>query len=398
MTRESDTTGHARSRDGRLTTMSSERGVTMIVVAISIAVLTGLSAFVLDYGVMWLARRQAQNAADAGALAGATALAFDDKTYPPVTTVPLNSATLTAQANTIWDSSAPTVNVSWTCPPFAPYTVGGVAAGYHCVQVDVYRDGTNGSATLPTFFARVFGVTTQGVRATASAVVDVANASKCLRPWMIEDKFSGPDWPTGTYANPPDSYTAPSPSGPGTGYTIADIGTVVTLKEGSPSGTLSPSFYYEVTIDPSCKGGNCYRTAIQSCVDVTHVIGQTLQTLPGNRQGPTNQGVTNLINQDKTATWDPSKKAVVNSCAPGCAPVSPRIVPIAMFSPAEFVSLNRSSGTFNLTIVNLMGFFVQSVDNQGTVTGVLVSDAGDLISGTTVGPTSGFNVVPVLVR
>jgi uncharacterized membrane protein len=58
--------------------------------------LTALTAFVVDYGVLWVARRQAQNAADAGALAGATALAFDDVNYPPTTTIPLNSAKLAA--------------------------------------------------------------------------------------------------------------------------------------------------------------------------------------------------------------------------------------------------------------------------------------------------------------
>jgi Flp pilus assembly protein TadG len=46
-------------------------------------VFMGMSMFVVDYGVMWLARVQAQNAADAGALAGATARAFDELTDPP---------------------------------------------------------------------------------------------------------------------------------------------------------------------------------------------------------------------------------------------------------------------------------------------------------------------------
>jgi hypothetical protein len=44
-------------------------------VAITIAVIMGLAAFVVDYGVLWFARAQAQNAADAAALAGASTLA-----------------------------------------------------------------------------------------------------------------------------------------------------------------------------------------------------------------------------------------------------------------------------------------------------------------------------------
>ena len=41
-------------------------------------VLMAFNVFVMDYGVMWMARGQAQNAADAGALAGAIARGYDD--------------------------------------------------------------------------------------------------------------------------------------------------------------------------------------------------------------------------------------------------------------------------------------------------------------------------------
>jgi len=40
--------------------------------------------------------------------------------------------------------------------------------------VNVYRDGTNGSATLPVYFAPLFGVTSQAVNATATAQVFAA--------------------------------------------------------------------------------------------------------------------------------------------------------------------------------------------------------------------------------
>ena len=55
----------------------SERGAVAIHVAIGMVVLIAFLSFVVDYGVMWVGRRQAQNAADAGALAGAVAMAFD---------------------------------------------------------------------------------------------------------------------------------------------------------------------------------------------------------------------------------------------------------------------------------------------------------------------------------
>src|SRR5687768_11838344 len=56
----------------------SERGAMLIQVAVILIALIAFLSFVADYGLMWVSRRQAQNAADAGALAGAVALGLDD--------------------------------------------------------------------------------------------------------------------------------------------------------------------------------------------------------------------------------------------------------------------------------------------------------------------------------
>ena len=64
-------------------TFRSEQGAVFVQVGISIFVLMAFNVFVLDYGVMWVSRRQAQNAADAGALAGAVARGYDDFADPP---------------------------------------------------------------------------------------------------------------------------------------------------------------------------------------------------------------------------------------------------------------------------------------------------------------------------
>ena len=60
-----------------------ERGAVLVQVAIAILVLTALATFVVDHGVLWVSRGQAQNAADAGALSGAIARAYDELTDPP---------------------------------------------------------------------------------------------------------------------------------------------------------------------------------------------------------------------------------------------------------------------------------------------------------------------------
>ena len=55
-----------------------DRGAVLIHVALGVLALAAFTTFVADYGLMWTSRRQAQNSADAGALAGITAFAFDE--------------------------------------------------------------------------------------------------------------------------------------------------------------------------------------------------------------------------------------------------------------------------------------------------------------------------------
>ena len=141
-----------------------------------------MATFVVDHGVLWVSRGQAQNAADAGALSGAIARAYDELTNPPASNgKAFSSAMGAALANNVW-TAAPTAQVSWACPA-------GVAGS--CVRVDVYRNGEFGSTPLPTIFGKLLNISSQGVRATATAVAGAANkSSNCLRPWMIPDKWT----------------------------------------------------------------------------------------------------------------------------------------------------------------------------------------------------------------
>ena len=59
---------------------SRERGAVLLHVTVAMLGLLAFSTLVIDYGIFWAARRQAQNSADAGALAGAMGLAYDDPT------------------------------------------------------------------------------------------------------------------------------------------------------------------------------------------------------------------------------------------------------------------------------------------------------------------------------
>src|SRR4051794_1630469 len=57
---------------------NDERGFSMVFVALGFMAFLSASMLAIDVGMLMTARSQAQNSADAGALAGATALAYND--------------------------------------------------------------------------------------------------------------------------------------------------------------------------------------------------------------------------------------------------------------------------------------------------------------------------------
>ncbi len=388
-----------------LNRLRKDEGAILIQVALGAMMLTAFNAFVLDYGVMWLGRGQAQNSADAGALAGATALALDDNTWPaPSGGIVVRTARAAAQSNPVI-AAVPGVVVSSVCPPWmvSPNNI-------RCVQVDVYRDGTNGGGTLPVFFARLFGVTSQGVRATATAQVLDANSSGCMRPWFIPDKYidvNGND----KYDSPPDTYNFP-------GYQIpADIGTSVVFHNNS-----APSAYGQLDVG---SGGAAIRDAIEHCAaGMDFVIGQTVGTKPGNTLGPEKQGI------DALFTWDPDYNGltnptgvrydpVTNTVTGGCAAsgtcacpsyasecpyggmMSPRIVQAAICDPLQADCDGSASGAGSITITNILSFFITGYTSGAgnlDINAVIIGSAGDIRPGPSVGPGVSFVTYRSLVR
>jgi hypothetical protein len=402
--------------------LASENGAVLVFTAVAILVLVAFLTFVLDYGIMWTSRAQAQNSADAGALAGAIARALDDTSDPPPGGGLVEQAALQgATQNLVWNA-APAAQVSWNCPPDV------VGA---CVRVDVYRNGEFGSTPLPMIFGPVLNITSQGVRATATARVATGNATECMRPFSVIDNWQEmgpalPDNPTGEFnrwktqgstvseVSPADVYVPASSSGAGTGYTVAGHkGTQVVLKGGNPNsnaGAVNPGWYLPVRL-PDGNGGyvsgaSDFKTAIKQCIGQPVSIGQYLPLESGVMTGPTSQGVEtdgdSLMNSDPNAQWDPGTQTITGSCAPACAPQSPRIVPISVFDMDEF-QWRRAANNWTspwtdgngvthaaspcptggrcIRVTNILGFFVQDMDNQGDVTGILMTLPGNFVTG-----------------
>jgi putative Flp pilus-assembly TadE/G-like protein len=362
-----------------------ERGAVLVNVAIALVGLISFSALVIDYGVLWSARRQAQNAADAGAMAAAVSLAYVDYDNRALART---SALTTARANYIWGAVPDITDADVTFPPCPPGSPG--AGSDACVRVDVFRNQRPGGNPLPTIFGRLIGITDQGVRATATAQVLWGDSADCVKPWAIPDKWEEhhndqlptiPGWDatdsfehydgsTGAVLPSPDIYRAATTSDAGTGFTSdsvglngADYGLQITLKQGNPGDAIAPGWYYPVIVDPTCTGGDCYREAIEGCS--THVWGpgDLISNEPGNKQGPTQQGVEALIAQDPGARWNDTTKAIENSCVestPSCGSKSPRLVAIPVFDPDEYDS-GKASGRQDIVITKILGFFIEGM-------------------------------------
>ena len=370
---------------------SSARGAVVIQVAVFLLALMAFTAFVVDYGVIWLARGQAQNAADSGALAAAINLEFN----PTNTAQATAAAKAFAGATPVWTDNTAVgdilVQTGLPCPP-------GSGGGPGCVRVDVLRGSTdrNGSAhtnTLPTFFAFLMGVGSQAINATATSQVSSGNAVTCIKPWIVADKWIDNNqppiggWVQGdTYSPPVDQYVAPGFK-PNT-----DTGLELVLKEGS-IGTWSSGWTQQIDF-PGHPGSADYAAEIAGCPDWVPTVaiydgsypcssrGDTadpskgcVSVKTGMAAGPTKHGVDDLVAKDPGATWNGT--TVTGGCMDtgSCTddngvpiPLSPRIAPIAVFNTQAYYNEANSgacSGTGCVAqVVNLMGFFLEGMCDE----------------------------------
>jgi hypothetical protein len=344
---------------------------------------------------MWASRGQAQNAADAAALAGAIARAYDDFGDKSATGPAVRAALAMAAQHRVF-GEPPNITAADVTFPLCP---DGTDA---CVRVDVFRNA--GRSPLPTFFARLVGVNEQGVRATATAQAAIGNATNCLKPWAVADKWAErrpvtANWTTTStfdrydnkgvlLADPVDYYIPPGESGPGTGFhpfnedgtLSSDYGLKITLKFGDPNdeSQLQSGWFQPLALTNSV-GGNDYRTNIASCVGGSYEVGNTITTEPGNMIGPTKQGVGDLVAKDPGAHWDLTLNGGRGGVAGSAYANSPRIVPIPLFNVQEFMSRDPTGRNY-ITITNILGFFVAGM-NGNDVEGYLMTLPGEFLTG-----------------
>ncbi len=369
------------------------RGAVLVVVALSMVAFVSMVALVVDLGMLLLAHTEAQRAADSAALAGASSfLTFDPAVTP-------TEAEDTARARALDYATRHTmlhnaiVNGEVTIQ---------VVLDSEKVRVTVHRPA------ISLIFARVFGINTAGVAATAAAVAVDAGAAPCVKPFAIPDMWAanpaedvnnnrvwdlsgctdnkcsneekwGFDPDNGDFYTPrtDDSGNANTdPTGYGTGYRngyadvsgseySGDYGRRFAMKVNGGSGKYMPSFWFPWKM-PGNNGAKDYTTAIEGCSSVQ--IGDTVSSdtswitaEKGNIGHPTYTAIENLIHSNSTysnETWDASALGGAGGPSSGINPGDPRIITVALFDPTTFVSSNTKSMVF----VDFATFFLEDPD------------------------------------
>ena len=365
-------------------TRSHERGFTLALVALSLMALLGVGALAVDLSMLMDARAEAQRAADAAALAGASA--FQQMSgLPEATPEAFTRAFNYAAANTVYGKA---IDVGGAKAPVVKnfpadrFTVTTVEANEVTVQlVRGWEPGPGDSnrvrvwvrpAEIPTFFARTLGMGLRGVQAMATAHASTqASKTTCMKPFLLPDtwheanttqqdynpanglmdgtlasKDGGEKW----YYEPDKGdyyvrYGDEIPSGQTcTGYGCgragyaSDYGTPLLIKPQQGNAQRQGNWYY--TIDG--EEDNLRDQIKFGCVDAE--IGGTPEPEQGGKTGQAKQGMEYLVNQDPSAHWDEATKTIVGSDPKfGGWENSPRTVIVGLFDPKYMIGVSSTN-------------------------------------------------------
>jgi Flp pilus assembly protein TadG len=363
----------------------NESGMSYVFIGFSMMAFISASMLAIDVGMLMTARSQAQNSADAGALAGATALIFDSYTDRSPGGPAVTSAIRAGQMNTVMAGQVSVL------PGDVEFLTSPTTGEPNRVKVSVRRTASRGNA-VATMIARYFGMVTSDIGATATAEASPANAMDCVKPFTIPDKWTEkqtPPWDTGdTYdaynnkgvplANPDIYIPAYNEDGSVnsnyTGYRMFgmpnDVGTMLTIRAGT-GNNISPSMYFSLAMTDDT-GGSDYRWNIANCNQKHYHWGDGLVQEPGNMVGPTISGIEELIAKDYSAHYNSSTQKVEGSAFGNH---SPRIFPIPLYDPIFYDEGKRNGRNASLRTANWICFFAASVSGND-ISGIIVPCIG----------------------
>ncbi|MBA2322659.1 MAG: hypothetical protein H0V92_01095 [Pseudonocardiales bacterium] len=344
----------------------------LAIVTVCLFAMMGLAALAIDLAALRDARGQAQRAADAIALAGASAFRDLPSGDPTAKDVAQARALDIARKNQVWND---TIDITPGSPYVTPnpYPVGKTeytvktqdvtlnilpATDSQKVRAWVRRPGVR------TFYGKLLGKPFAHVQAMSTAWVRNAGPTpSCLKPFLIPDMWheanktqqdvnnndymepaatgngnntsGGEQWfyqpAAGDYYAPFDP-TVTNPPRPQTGYGTSargfpgDVGLAMLLKPQTGSNQRQGNSYFTLRGDEA----NLRDDIKYGCVDAS--VGDNPDWSQGSATGQARQGITYLINQDPGATWNQSTKQVQGSSYSDWTK-SPRVIIVGLMDP-----------------------------------------------------------------
>lgn len=422
-----------------------EAGAILFTVTVAMVLLLILAGLGIDLASLYAARAEAQRAADAAALAAAKVFVTSGCTSASggcvaggfQETLATQQAQLTGSQNNVGGQPAQILasDVTFNYPTGQDPEV----------TVVVQRSAARGTpqdpgGAMPTFFAKIFGITSADISASATAEAfnpsgsGLSVGAECLKPWVLPncdyDHLVAPGDSRGNtkcatlngqypsyFLDPNNSYQILNPGPASSGGVIGEL---MTIKPGDPSQTSAPGQFYPVflppgatsSICPSCASsggggggtgsGALYRQNIECCNQNIITPGlNTIQPITGNMVGPTQQGVDCLIHQGGGGTGqdilDPTKLTITagsnNPYFPPSSIISSSdsVATVPVYDGAQLCPGQSCPSTVNVNVVGFMQIFIKDETNpQGTVEAYVVNLSG---SGAGGGGSGGGSVV-----
>ncbi|KGK89818.1 hypothetical protein DP73_09300 [Desulfosporosinus sp. HMP52] len=291
-----------------------ERGSVVVIVTLLLTVLLGFCAFVADLGLLYAQKSSLQNSVDAAALAG-------------VQELPDNPS----EAESIATEYASKNGVE---------------------NVDIALEANNkkiivqATETVPTFFARIWGINEEQISASAKAMMVPPKTLSGAIPLSIQEQEF-------VYGQ---KYVLKSGGGSGTTewYLDEDKRNSV-MKSGEESGT---SGWYGV-LELSGTGANTYESDLINGYQGDLAVGQILSVKHGNMSGPTADGINTRISRDLRVP----KNTIDNY---------ERNAPQIVYIPIVKIISESGNSIHQVQITGFAAFFLEGVGgngNQSIVTG-----------------------------
>jgi Flp pilus assembly protein TadG len=268
-----------------------ERGVAIIWLALFMLVLLGFGSLSVDVAKLAATKTQLQNAADAAALAGASAL--DPASGVIVTGTAVARAQAAAASNKAFVADAQPVSLNAGDVTFPTPTR---------IRVKVRREGAQ---SVVTTLAQVVGMRRLEVSATATAKVETTGTALCGLLPLGCSPGSGQDFQVGCQ----NRYTLKIGAGGSTG----GGGRGGRGGGGGGRNETNPEGQYGALDFPACldqgacagmppTGANTFRCLMTNGYCCPIEIGQVLNTESGNMSGPLRQAIDARFDADAVST------------------------------------------------------------------------------------------------